>query len=260
MISPSKIFLELLLLVAVIVLLRKRQKSLSQMFVLLFALITFVLNVIFYYLGAWPLYVSYGQSERLPYSMLHFLVWFDIIKWVALAYFFARFTIEVPDKAQSGGFLILRQPQKWWMIIVVGIVGGLLTTILFYLTSYAEHYVGFLDVVPWPYLKDNDLYLKLGLWGGLRNLAGEEILTRLGVQSVLLYLFAKYKWAPVAAILLSSLYFEFWHNGFHDLNFLNFTASLGFGFLYQKFGYETAALSHSVSDWLGLVIFPRVFF
>jgi membrane protease YdiL (CAAX protease family) len=146
------------------------------------------------------------------------------------------------------------------VILGAGITGGLLTTMLFYSVSYAEHYVGFLDVVPWPYLKDNDLYLKLGLWGGLRNLAGEEILTRLGVQTVTLYLFIKHKWAPMAAVLVSSLYFECWHNGFRDLMFLNFTASVGFGLIYQKFGYESAAIAHSVSDCLALVVLPRVLF
>jgi hypothetical protein len=259
MISPSKVFLELLLLAVVIVLLRKQGTSSHRTFVLWFAGITFALNVLFYYLAAWPLYASYGQSEGLPDSTLHFLVWLDIVKWAVLAYFLSRFVVEVPHRTQAGGFLILRQQQRRWTIAVAGIVGGLLTTTLFYSVSYAEHYLGFLEAVPWPYLKGNELYAKLGLWGGLRNLAGEEILTRLGVQSVFLYVLAKYKWAPVFAILLSSLYFELWHNGFRELNFINFTASLGFGFVYQKFGYESAAISHSVSDWIGLVVIPNVF-
>jgi hypothetical protein len=260
MISPSKVFLELLLLAVVVVLLRRQGKSSHRTFVLWFTGITFVLNVLFYYLAAWPLYASFGQSEGLPNSALHVLVWFDIVKWAVLAYFLSRFVLEVPDQTQAGGFLILRQRQRRWTIAVAGIVGGLLTTTLFYSVSYLEHYLGFLEVVPWSYLKDNDLYAKLGLLGGLRNLAGEEILTRLGVQSVLLHLLAKHKWAPVFAILLSSFYFEFWHNGFRELTFLNFTASLGFGFVYQKFGYESAAISHSVSDWIGLVVVPNVFF
>lgn len=249
----------MLLLAVVIILLRKRGKSLHRKFVLWFAGIAFLLNVVFYYVACWPLYSSYGQTEGLPNSTLHLLVWFDVVKWAVLAYFLARFVLEVPDQTVSGGFLILNQQDSYWRIVVAGIVGGLLTTTLFYSISYVQHYLGLLDVVPWPYFKDNELYIKLGLWGGLRNLAGEEILTRLGVQSVLLYVLAKHKWAPVFAILLSSFYFEFWHNGFRDLHFLNFTASLGFGFVYQKYGYESAALSHSVSDWMGLVVIPNVF-
>jgi biotin transporter BioY len=259
MISPSKVFLELLLLAVVIVLLRKQGKSSHRTFVLWFTGITFALNVLFYYLAAWTLYASFGQSQGLPDSTLHLFVWFDIVKWAVLAYFLSRFVVEVPELTQAGGFLILRQQHQRWTIAVAGIVGGLLTTTLFYSMSYLQHHLGLLDVVPWPYFKGNELYIKLGLWGGLRNLAGEEILTRLGVQSVLLYVLAKHKWAPVFAILLSSFYFEFWHNGFRELNFLNFTASLSFGFVYQKFGYESAAISHTVADWLGLVVIPNVF-
>ena len=260
MISPSKIILEALLLVVVIVMVLRQGKSTYHWFVLIFTGITIVLNIVFYYLGAWSLYLSYGESEKLQISSLHFLVWFDIIKWALLAYFISRFVVVAQDERPLPGFELLRSGHKPWVMLGAGVVGGLLTTTLCYLVSYAEHYAGFLDVVPWPYLKDNDLYLKLGLWGGLRNLAGEEILTRLGVQTVLLYLLVKYKWAPIVAILVSSLYFEFWHNGFRDLMFLNFTASVGFGIIYQKFGYESAAISHGVSDCLALVIVPRVLF
>jgi hypothetical protein len=31
------------------------------------------------------------------------------------------------------------------------------------------------------------------------------------------------------------------------------------GYVYQRFGYDSAALSHSVSDWMGLVVIPNVF-
>jgi biotin transporter BioY len=260
MISPSKIFLEALLLVVVIVLVLRQRKSTHRKFVLVFTAICLVLNILFYYLAAWPLYLSYGESERLPIFNLQLLVWFDIVKWGLLAYFISRFVVIAQDEQPLPGFELLRNRYKPWVIVSAGVVGGLLTTALFYSVSYAEQYAGILDVVPWSYLKGNDLYIKLGLWGGLRNLAGEEILTRLGVQTVILYLLAGYRWAPVAAILVSSLYFECWHNGFRDLMFLNFTASVGFGIVYQKFGYESAAISHGVSDCLALVIVPRVLF
>jgi hypothetical protein len=260
MINPSKLFLEALLLFVVIILVRRHGKPTHKIFVLVFSVICFVLNILFYYLAAWPLYLSYGESERLPIPSLHLFVWFDIVKWAALAYFISRFAVGAQEKQSLPGFEVLRNRYKPWVILTAGIAGGLLTTVLFYSVSFAEHYFGFLDVVPWSYLKDNDLYLKLGLWGGLRNLAGEEILTRLGAQTVILYLFVRRKWAPVAAILVSSLYFECWHNGFRDLMFLNFTASVGFGLIYQKFGYESAAISHSVSDCLALVVAPRVLF
>jgi hypothetical protein len=260
MISPPKILLEAGLLIVVVVLIMRQRQSGHKTFVGLFTAICVLVNILFYYLAAWPLYISFGDSERLPISSLHLLVWFEIGKWALLAYFISCFVAVAQEMHPLPGFEVLRRGCRPWVILSVGLTGGLLITLFFYAVSYAEHYFGFLEVVPWSYLKDNDLYMKLGVWGGVRNLAGEEILTRLGIQTVTLYVFAKHKWAPVAAILVSSLYFEFWHNGFRDLMFLNFTASVGFGLVYQKFGYESAALSHSVSDCLALVVLPRVLF
>jgi hypothetical protein len=67
MVSPSTILLELLLLAVVIALLRKQDKSAHQQFVLGFDGLTLVLSILFYYyIAAWPLYLSYGQSEGSP--------------------------------------------------------------------------------------------------------------------------------------------------------------------------------------------------
>jgi len=260
MISPAKIFLELILLVAVIVLLRNQGKSQHRSFVLWFAGITFALNILFYYLAAWPLYSSFGQSQGLPSSTLHSMMWFDIVKWGVLAYFCAKFVLNVRPQDQGGGFLFISRKKPLWTVPVVGIVGGVTTTLLIYSLSYAEQYLGHLEALPWPYFKESDVYFKLAIWGGVRNLAGEEILTRLGVQSVLLYVLSKHKFSAIWAILLSSVYFELWHNGFRELYFLNFSASLVFGMIYQKFGYESAATSHCVADWLGLVLIPRLLY
>jgi hypothetical protein len=68
MISPFKIFLEALLLVVVIVLVLRQGKSHHRTFALVFTAICFVLNMLFYYLAAWPLYLAFGESDKLSVS------------------------------------------------------------------------------------------------------------------------------------------------------------------------------------------------
>jgi uncharacterized membrane protein YozB (DUF420 family) len=260
MADPLKIALEMLLLFAAIALLWKRGAAKHHTFILWFTAVAFVLNIVFYYLGAWPLYASYGQSEGVPTSRLHLMVWFDIVKWAVLAYFLSKFALATSDDVQGGGFQLIKRQRSWVTVLVAGLAGGLLAVFLFYSLSFLEVRIGVMGEVSWKFLKESDLYFNLGVWGGLRNLTGEEILTRLGVQTLTLFALRKYAWAPLVAILASSLYFEFWHNGFRDLYFMNFTASMVFGLVYQKFGYESAAISHCVSDWLALVVIPRLLF
>jgi hypothetical protein len=188
------------------------------------------------------------------------MVWFDIVKWAVLAYFLSKFALATSDDVQGGGFQLIKRQRSWVTVLVAGLAGGLLAVFLFYSLSFLEVRIGVMGEVSWKFLKESDLYFNLGVWGGLRNLTGEEILTRLGVQTLTLFALRKYAWAPLVAILASSLYFEFWHNGFRDLYFMNFTASMVFGLVYQKFGYESAAISHCVSDWLALVVIPRLLF
>ncbi len=260
MVDARKIFLELVFLTVILVILRKKGKPQHRGLALWFSGMAFTLNILFYYFAAWSMYLSFGRSQGLSSATLHLLIWFDIVKWTVLAYFCSRFVVEVISPEQHCGFLLLNRQKSLWIIPIVGIAGGLITTLLVYSLSYVEQHLGYLEGMPWQYLKGNDLYFKLGIWGGIRNLAGEEILTRLGVQSVLLYLMRKYKFSGIWAIILSSVYFEFWHNGFRELYFLNFSASMVLGLIYQKYGYESAATSHCVGDWLTLVIFPRVLF
>ena len=62
----------------------------------------------------------------------------------------------------------------------------------------------------------------------------------------------------LVAIILSSLLFEFWHNGFRELYFMNFIGSCSFAWAYHKDGYESAAIGHCIADWLSLLILPRI--
>jgi len=116
MTNPSKIFLELFLLAVAIALLQKQDKSRNPIFIICFTVITLILNILFYYIAAWPLYLSYGQSQGLSNSMLHALIWFDIIKWTVLAFFLSKFAAAVNDPATGGGFLLLNRKKPVWII------------------------------------------------------------------------------------------------------------------------------------------------
>lgn len=260
MIDPAKIALEIALLVIAFTSFRLVGAPRRQGFFLGFAALTVVLNVVFHYFAAWPLYVSYGQASGVDRSTLLALVAFDIIKWAILAYVLARLATGLADAGYGGGFALNQNESRLGGVLVTGIFAGFVATGLAYGLSYVEHQLGFLEALPWGFIKDSPVYTNLGLWGGIRNLAGEEILARLGAQSILLYALRRTRGAPLLAIVASSLFFELWHNGFKEIYFLNFAGSCAFGWAYQKRGYESAAVAHCVADWLCIVILPRLLF
>ncbi len=258
MLDPMKIMLEVLLLASALLIFRHAAGRHGRRFVIGFTAATLVLNLAFYYFAAWPLYVTFGQSSGFDRSSLHAMVLFDVLKWGVFAYVFGRLAVGLGDAGLGGGFALLRSNPRFSRIAGVGIVGAALAIGAVYGLGFVEYRLGYLDALPWMWFKDDPVSFKLGLWGGLRNLAGEEILARLGVQSVLLYALRRTAGAPVLAIVFSSLYFEMWHNGFRELYFLNFVGSCGFGWAYQKGGYESAAIAHCLADWLLIVILPRL--
>ncbi|MBZ0267507.1 CPBP family intramembrane metalloprotease [bacterium] len=258
MIDPMKIMLEVVLLAAALLQFRHAAGSHGRGFVIGFTATTLVLNLAFYYFAAWPLYVSFGQSSGLDRSSLHAMVLFDVVKWGVFAYVFGRLAAGLGNAGLGGGFALLRSDPRLSRILGIGIAGATLAIGAAYGLGLAENRLGYLEALPWTWFKDDPVYFKLGIWGGLRNLAGEEILARLGAQSVLFYALRRTAWAPFLAIVLSSVYFELWHNGFRELYFLNFAASCGFGWAYHKGGYESAAIAHCLADWLLIVILPRL--
>ena len=83
MFSPLKIALEAVLVILAVGLFPELSLSSAGLFFLIFAIVTFVLNIVFYYVAAWPLYESYGESSGLGRGALHSLVLFDVAKWCA---------------------------------------------------------------------------------------------------------------------------------------------------------------------------------
>lgn len=260
MISPPKLVLEAVVLVAGMALFRFSHDRRKQRFALIFAACTVALNLLFDYAAAWPLYRAYGQAAGIGRAGLHALVGFDVFKWGVLAYFLSQMAAGWGDSSAAGGFAALRPNIRLRDVISTGVLAGIAAAGLAYTLSLLALRLGFIQALPWSFFKQNPLYLGLGFWGGLRNLFGEEILARLGAQTILLRLLRKIRGGPILAVILSALYFEFWHNGFKEIYFMNFAVSCAFAWAYHKRGYESAALAHCTADWLMLVILPRVLF
>lgn len=255
MISGPKILLELMLLISVISVLNKEGwKIAHQKFLYIFTGASLILNTIFYIFGAWPLYVSYGEQQGITNQLLYLMVIFDILKWTVLVYVITRFALKIENSIEGGGFIYTQKRFPILRTIPIGIVTGLLMVIVVYGITYLIFKDGLFERL--NQMKQSTLFLKLGFWGGFRNLIGEEVLTRLGVQTLILYLLRNKSGGTIFAIILSALYFELWHNGFRELYFLNFSGSVIFAISYHKYGYESAAIGHCVADWLALCVAP----
>ena len=255
MISGPKMLLEVILLIWIIIVLNKEGwKIENTKFLYLFTFVSLILNILFYIFGAWPLYVSFGEQQGITNQILIMYVIFDILKWTILVFFITLFALKVENKIRGGGFIITQKRYPILNVIPIGIVTGMLMVIVVYGIMYLLFQDGLFEKL--NQMRQSDLYLKLGIWGGFRNLIGEEVLTRLGVQTLILYSLRKKSYNVILAVILSSLYFEFWHNGFREIYFLNFSGSIVFAIIYQKYGYESAAVGHCVADWLALCIVP----
>jgi len=262
MINTPKIALELLLLVLAGVMLARHPRQEKEGLAAWLALATMGLNVVFYYLAAFTLYEGWGQSLGLSRSDLHVYIWFDILKWGLLAFVLSKLALRFQFGELLDSFRLI-SPSRSSILEVLGwgIVGGVAATAAAMGLSHLEVAAGVLEDVPWGYFaQEADTYRALGLWGGLRNLLGEEILTRLGIQAMVMVLLQKNRYRVILSILCASLYFELWHNGMSELYFLNFSAAVIYGIVYHYRGYESAALSHAVSDWLLIVIIPMLFY
>ena len=213
MISGPKIFLEVILLIWIILVLNKEGWKISNnKFLYVFTFISLILNIVFYILGAWPLYVSFGEQQGITNKLLIIMVIFDILKWTILIYFITRFALKIENTIAGGGFIITQKRFPILRTIPIGVITGILMVLVVYGITYLIFKDGLFEKL--NEMKQNNLYLKLGLWGGFRNLVGEEVLTRLGVQTLILYSLRKKSFNVIFSIILSSLYFEFWHNGF----------------------------------------------
>jgi hypothetical protein len=256
MINPPQLVLELVLIVTALLLSRSLSTPRHGFFLITFALLAAAATAIFYYVVVGPLLVERGFDQ----SVVVGSVAYETIRWGVLAYVFSRFAVRLQHHQLTTGFAVLRSRSNLGRAVGVGIGVGVLTSTAMYGLAFVEHRLGYIDALPWPVANGEPLNIAFAVGGGLRNLVGEEILTRLGAQSIALYLLRGVRAGPVLAIILSSLYFEFWHNPFEMPQFLNFSASMILGWAYHRYGYESAAVGHCVGNWLTLAVFPAVFF
>jgi hypothetical protein len=256
--NPLKLVLEALLVVVAIRLFGLKPDPSYRRLLLGFTALAVVLNGAFYFAAVWPFFLAQAQSSGIGESGLLAFIVFDVTKWGFLAYVLCNAALAVRSKGGGGGFALLRATNRWWRTALAGAVAGVVATALAYGLSIAEHRMGVLGALPWSYMRENRLFTGLAFWGGVHNLAGEEILTRLGAQSILLYLLRGRRGTPLVALVVSSLFFELWHNGFQEVYWLNFAASCVFGLAYHYRGYESAALGHCTGDWLALLVLPRL--
>jgi hypothetical protein len=142
----------------------------------------------------------------------------------------------------------------------LGVAAGALAATMIYGLAFVEQRLGYVRSLPWPIANGEPVNVAIAVGGGFRNLVGEEVFVRLGVQSIASYCLRGLRAGPTLSVFLSALCFEFWHSPFQVPLFLNFTVSLILGWTYNKYGYESAAVGHCVTDWLILGIFPPLFF
>jgi hypothetical protein len=210
----------------------------------------------FYYFAVGPLYLARGFDR----SVLIGTVAFETIRWGVLAFVLSRLAVRLQDAGVTSGFALRQNLKRAPSLLGIGIAVGVVVTVTLYGLSLIEYRVGYLNVLPWPVANGEALDVRLVAGGGVRNLVGEEVFARLGAQSIALYLLQRMRARAALAVILSSLYFEIWHNPFEVPQFLNFAASCVLAWAYHKFGYEVAAVAHCVADWLALGFLPAILF
>jgi hypothetical protein len=255
-INPPQLVLELVLIVTALLLSRSLVGPRHGAFVIAFALLAAVVNAFFYYFVVGPLILERGFDQ----SVVVANVAYETTRWGVLAYVLSRLAVRLQHHGLTTGFAIRRSKPRLGYVVGVGIGVGMLMAVAIYGVAFVEHRLGFIDALPWPVANGEPVNVAFAVGGGLRNLVSEEIFTRLGAQAIAFYFLRRVRGGPLLAIILSSLYFEFWHNPFETPQFLNFTLSMILGWTYHRHGYESAAVGHCVVNWLTLAVFPAVLF
>jgi hypothetical protein len=151
-------------------------------------------------------------------------------------YVIARLALIYSSKLSCGGFALLR--GGFSTSLVMGLIGGLVATSLVLIYSLAYNHRFFPE----------QPMLLMALGTGFSNLVREEVLFRLGAQTILLNALKNYRYNSYFAVLGSAVLFEVWHNPIEAINGLNFLISLTFAVLYHRYGYEASAIAHALGD------------
>jgi hypothetical protein len=258
--DTSKLILEIALFLWVVTLLIKfKWSKVNQKILWIVTLGTLVTNVALYYFNIEFLTKNYywGLPEVRKYAIINF----EIIKWTVLSYFCTRFALTVRDqiKQKTGFSLEDKAParNKIPRLLLVGLISSIIVTVVVLLVPFIYYWIGLLNISPLKIMQPIfEEMRQFAIFGGIRNLFGEEIIARLGVQTVILYHLGKRKYGGFLAVVLSAAYFTLWHDGFGNINLLNFAASLVFGTVYSSYRYEAAAVAHWLADWMLYLAVP----
>lgn len=234
---------KILFLVAVVLLWRTRKTALpdSSKYVLVAMLsLSVVSNLILF----WDVLPSY-YGEEIPTAVaLGMLVYFGL-----QVYVITRLALVYTSGLTSAGFVLQRASESKSLNWLWAGLGGALVAvglIVAYSLVFAQRFF------------PDEPSLLMGLGTGFTNLAREEVLFRLGAQTMLAYALKKYRYGSIVAAVGSALLFALWHNPLAEINGLNFLISLAFAILYHRWGYEAAAVAHALGDVAVFWGLPRV--
>lgn len=209
------------------------------------------------YLATSPLVMSQlraagGSARAVAYVMLSL----EPLRWGVLVYFLVRGSVALGAGAPfGGGFELAKEHPRLGRTVLLGLAVGLVAAVVGGALQAMLNRIGVLPKPIWVQVRESGLPW-VGVLGALRNLAGEEVPTRLGVQVLLLHHLGNRRGGRWLALLGSALWFELWHNGLHDLYFVNFAVSAVLAYAFQRLGYEVAALGHFSADLVLVAALP----
>lgn len=253
--NPLTQSLELVLLVWVVVLLRRHGWRTERPRLVWTMTVGALVTNLLLYLVLLPTLKAQAVEQQLNTATLYGFLAFRTVEWAVFAQLLTRLALVLGRRYDlPGGFAYLRPRHRASRTVLFGVVTGIAAGGLGVALAQAWVAVGIVERPIWMEMLKAGFTWQAGFVGGVRNLFSEEVLMRLGVQTLLLYHLRRYRWAPLAAIALSSLFFEVWHSGGTDFFFINFAVSLVFAWSFNREGYETAAIGHCVADWLALAL------
>jgi hypothetical protein len=256
----SKLVLEIILFsFALNLTIKYRKAKINQYLLWTVTIGTLITNIALFYLNIDFLTMAYYSKVSQFYKYV--LINVEITKWTALSYVITRFNLSIKDRVASNiGFVINDGNFNILKLLPIGLIAAIIAAIGVYFVPFVYYWTGVININPIKLIQPIvESMRQFAFFGGIRNLFGEEIIARLGVQTLILYYLGDRKYRVSISIILSAFFFFLWHDGIGNLNPSNFIASLIFGIVYSKYKYETAAIAHLLTDWIAYLVIPLLF-
>lgn len=220
----------ILFLVAGVLLWRARKETLSTLDKRVLIALVFI-SLVSQLVLFWVVLPSY-TGEKIPGAVALGLPVFYGLE----VYLITRLALIYTPVLRGGGFALRGARSSFWLWAGLGGAAVAVGLIVVYSLAFGQRFF------------PDQPSLLMGLGTGFTNLAREEVLFRLGAQTMLAYALRKYRYGWAWAVVGSALLFELWHNPIPEVNGLNFLISCTFALLYHRWGYEAAALAHGLGD------------